>query len=364
MVPTLKIPNRIILDSEEVADIIARNLSDLTNGSRYSPQFINQKTTAEANNLDFSSSNEEAYNDLITMDEMEDALKQCHTTAPGNDEIPFDMLLRLPERGKQFLLDLFNRIWIESLLPAGWREATVLPLLKPGKEPSSPESYRPISLTCCTCKLLEKIVNHRLVWYLETNNLIAPTQFGFRKLRTTTDQMLILERGIREAFNASKHLIGVFFDIEKAYDTTWRYGILREIYSMGLRGCLHSFIQGFLTDRHFRVRVGGEYSGWFQQLEGVPQGSVLSVACFALAFNGIVNCIPPSVRNLIYLDDLTIYFSSTKIPAIVRQLQQTLLPHGLEIEDSSSLPKRQWQSISPGYQETMSLRRLISITTQ
>ena len=321
VVPTLKIDNKILLDSEEVANIIAGNLSDLTSGSRYSPHFRILKADAEANAPDFFSTNEEAYNDLISLDELLDALKQAKSTAPGNDEVPFDMLTHLSEDGKQFLLDLFNRIWIESNLPTGWHEATVLPLLKPGKEPSSPESYRPISLTCCTCKLLEKIINHRLVWYLETNDIITPTQFGFRKLRATTDPMLILEREIREAFNANRHLIGVFFDIEKAYDTTWRHGILREMHSMGLRGRLPSFIQDFLTDRHFRVRVGGKFSEWFQQLEGVPQGSVLSVACFVVAFNGIVNCLPLSVRNLIYVDDLTIYCTSTRIPFMARQLQ-------------------------------------------
>ena len=321
VVPTLKIQNRIILDSGEVAGVIANNLSDLTNGSRYSPHFRNLKAIAEAVTPDFSSINEEAYNDPILLEELEDALQQSNSNSLGNDEIPFDMLTHLPEEGRQFMLDLFNRIWLESSLPAGWRKATILPLLKPGKEPSSPESYRPISLTCCTCKLLEKIINHRLVWYLETNNLITPTQFGFRKLRTTTDPMLILEREIREAFNANKHLIGVFFDIEKAYDTTWRHGILQEMHSMGLRGRLPSFLQDFLTDRHFRVRVGSEYSGWFQQLEGVPQGSVLSVACFALAINGIVNCIPPPIRNLMYVDDLTIYSTSTRISANARQIQ-------------------------------------------
>ena len=263
MVPTLRVRDRIILDSEEVANVIAGSLADLTNGSRYSPHFRGLKANAEANSPDFSSLNEEAYNDPISMEELEEALKQSRATAPGNDEVPFDMLVHLSEDGKQFLLDLFNKIWTESCLPEGWHEATILPLLKPGKEPSSPESYRPISLTCCICKLLEKIINHRLMWYLEINNLITPTQFGFRKLRTTIDPMVILEREIREAFNAKGHLIGVFFDIEKAYDTTWRHGILQEMYLMGLRGRLPSFIRDFLSNRRFRVRVGGMYSDWF-----------------------------------------------------------------------------------------------------
>ena len=52
-----------------------------------------------------------------------------------------------------------------------------------------------------------------------------------------------------------------FFDLEKAYDTTWRYGILKDIHKLGLRGRLPAFIEGFLADRTMQVRVGSSLSG-------------------------------------------------------------------------------------------------------
>ena len=66
---------------------------------------------------------------------------------------------------------------------------------------------------------------------------------GFRKRRGTIDHLIRLENFIREAFIRKQHLMAVFFDLEKAYDTMWKYGILRDLYNLGLRGRLPMFIK-------------------------------------------------------------------------------------------------------------------------
>jgi hypothetical protein len=65
-----------------------------------------------------------------------------------------------------------------------------------------------------------------------------------------------LESFIREAFISGQHVVAVFFDLEKAYDTTWKYGILRDLNEAGLKGRLPQFISDFLANRQFRVRLG------------------------------------------------------------------------------------------------------------
>ena len=74
------------------------------------------------------------------------------------------------------------------------------------------------------------MINARLGWYLESNNIITKHQSGFRKARSTTDQLINLEATIRDAFLKGEHVVSVFFDLEKAYDTTWRYGILKDLF--------------------------------------------------------------------------------------------------------------------------------------
>ena len=90
------------------------------------------------------------------------------------------------------------------------------------------------------------------------------------------DHLVRLETFIREAFIRGEHIVAVFFDLEKAFDTTWKYGILRDLHKMGLRGYLPQFIENFLKNRSFQVKVGSHLSDPLTQEEGVPQGSVLS----------------------------------------------------------------------------------------
>ncbi|GFS74387.1 putative RNA-directed DNA polymerase from transposon X-element [Trichonephila clavipes] len=99
------------------------------------------------------------------------------------------------------------------------------------------------------------MVYARLVYQLENNKCIPLFQSGFRKGRSTLDNIITLENKIRNAFVRRNHLVSIFFDIEKAYDRTWRYGILRTLFDFGFRGNLPTFIQHFLKLRTFRASL-------------------------------------------------------------------------------------------------------------
>ena len=119
------------------------------------------------------------------------------------------------------LLDIFNDIWASGEIPECWKEATVIPIPKPAKDQKNPSNYRPISLTSCLCKTMERMINTILVWFLEKNNILTKYQSGFRKGRTTTDQLIRLESFIRDSFLKGNHVVSVFFYLEKAYDTVY-----------------------------------------------------------------------------------------------------------------------------------------------
>ena len=139
------------------------------------------------------------------------------------------------------------------------------------------------------------MINTRLIWFLETNGLITNFQCGFRNKRGTVDHLVLLETFIRESFIKKEHLTAVFFDLEKAYDTTWKYGIMRDLDNFGLKGRLLIFINNFLSNRNFKVRVGSTLSDLKDQEMGVPQGSILSVTLFSIKINNIVKCLNPGV---------------------------------------------------------------------
>ena len=108
------------------------------------------------------------------------------------------------------------------------------------------------------------MINDRLTWFLESNNIITNFQSVFRHQRSSNDHLVRLETFIRKAFIKNEHFVSVFFDLEKAYDTTWKYDI-------GLKGRLPLFLQNFLTDREFKVKVGSTLSELHNQEQGVPK---------------------------------------------------------------------------------------------
>ena len=87
------------------------------------------------------------------------------------------------------------------------------------------------------------------MWYLERNKIIENTQSGFRQNRSTTDNLAKLENDINLTIDNKKHTIVVFFDLQKAYDTAWRYGVIKKLNSWGVEGNLLIYIKNFLTDR-------------------------------------------------------------------------------------------------------------------
>ena len=144
----------------------------------------------------------------------------------------------------------------------------------------------------------------------ESNNIITNFQSEFRHQRSTNDHLVRLETFIREAFIKKEHLVSVFFHLEKAYDTTWKYGIMKDVHFIGLKGRLPLFLQNFLTDREFKVKVGSTLSELHNQEQGVPQGSILSVTLFSLKINNIVKTLNPGVDCSLYVDDFLICYRS------------------------------------------------------
>jgi len=93
---------------------------------------------------------------------------------------------------------------------------------------------------------MERIINARLEWFLESNGLLSNVQCGFRQCRNTLDHLVRFEAFIRNAFAKKAHAVSIFFDLQKAHNTTWKYGILKDLFDMVLKLMLPTFISNFL----------------------------------------------------------------------------------------------------------------------
>lgn len=300
----------------DIAEQLASHFSSVSSQDNIPLQSRLLKDELEAQPLSFCGGESEPYNVPFTLIELEHALKSTSDTAPGPDRIPYAFLKHLPSTYLSYLLSIYNYIWHTGIIPTAWTHAIVVPIKKPGKCPSSPSSYRPISLTNTLIKLLERMIGKRLTWFLDSSSYLTPVQCGSRKGRSVTDHLVRASSHILDGFVHRLHTVGIFFDITAAYDSCWRHGILKQLHEWGMRGNMAIFLQSFLKTRSFSVRCGDALSGSYGLENGTPQGSVLSCQLFLIAINSITKILPPEVLSCLYIDDLGIFVSAPQISDI------------------------------------------------
>ena len=154
--------------------------------------------------------NDKAYNSNFSMRELKTALSTKKNSAPGADTIHYEVIKQLLEKEK---FKLMNKSWDEGKLSEQWKEATIIPFLKPNKDSNDPQSYRLISLTSVICKTMETVVNNRPKKIPDKH--LSDTQLGFRNNRSTIYQLNKLESAIKAGQINDKKEEAVFLDLKK-----------------------------------------------------------------------------------------------------------------------------------------------------
>jgi len=228
--PPLLCQNQIYQIPSEISELLASNYSHISSNQNYEPDFFPHKLIEESFLIDFSTIPDPSlsyYNSPITENEVLFTLHQCSkNTAPGYDQIPFIFLQKLHPNAISFFTALLNRIFHSSTFPYIWKLAIRIPNLKPNEDASHRLSNRPISLLSTVNKILEKILNHRLIWFLESNDLLNNSQYGYRKGRSSTMALTELDALIHTANTNNSNLYSVFFDLENAFPRVWCHHIL------------------------------------------------------------------------------------------------------------------------------------------
>ena len=129
-------------------------------------------------------------------------------------------------------------------------------LHKTGKPKNKALSYRPLSITSCIGKILEKLLTNRIKSWAENNNIFNLQQNGFRKNRYTNDDLFKLSQSMRQNFNKSMISTVVFLDVEKVFDQVWHKGLLSKLYNLGLDINIIKWIKNILQDEGLTINVG------------------------------------------------------------------------------------------------------------
>lgn len=165
-------------------------------------------------------------NASFSVSELKKAISKVKVTATGKDRISYAMLKHLSNEALNTVLELFNKVWDQGKIPKSWKMAVIIPIRKPGKDPTVASSYRPIALSSHLGKVMERMIVERMTFYVESRNLITPFQSGFRKGRSTMDPVIKMESDIRNAQVCKEVVAAIFFDVEKTYDMLWKDGVL------------------------------------------------------------------------------------------------------------------------------------------
>ena len=214
--------------------------------------------------------------DQFSLEELEAAFNQSKPgKAAGLDGITAEMVKHFGPTTKSRFLSLMNSCVESCTIPKLWRQARVVALLKPGKDPNNSKSYRPISLLCILYKIYERMILARISPNVEEH--LSPDQAGFRPGRSCCGQLINLTQFIEDGFENKQITGAVFMDLTAAYDTVNHRKLLVKVAQVLRNTKMTALIQYLLTNRRFFVEIDGKRSRWRLQKNGLPQGSVLAL---------------------------------------------------------------------------------------
>ena len=222
----------------------------------------------------------------------------------GPDELhPRVLKVLATELGPVFA-HLFQQSMDTGEIPKEWSLANISPLFK--KCDRSPAcNYRPVSLTCVPCKLLEHIVCSNIMAHLDEYKLLSDRQHAFRKGHSCKTQLTTVINDWAKILDNRGQVDIFILDFEKAFDTPPQELLKSKLFSYGIGGKTLKWTDSFLCLRKQRVVVNGEKSDWAPVLPGVPKGTVLCLLLFSLYVNDISSDIESEIR--LFADDCVCY---------------------------------------------------------
>ncbi|KAL8610848.1 hypothetical protein ACOMHN_056703 [Nucella lapillus] len=224
--------------------------------------------------------------------------------APGPDGIPPSILAKAAdELAKPFTL-LFRKSLDSGQIQEDWKTAFITPIFKKGSK-TTPFNYRPVSLTCIACKVIERMARERVMDHLQRNQLISEEQHGFVPGRSTITQLLEVMDTWTSIIDEGGSVDVVYMDYQKVFDSVPHRRLLGKVRAHGVEWKVLGWIQDFLKERRQKVVINGIHSQDADVTSGIPQGSMLGPLLFVMFINDLPRVVKSEVK--MFADNTKLY---------------------------------------------------------
>lgn len=238
---------------------------------------------------------------------------------PGIDNIRVIDLKNLGMKIVPIITKVINTSMRSSTLPLKLKTSIIKPVHKKG-DYKNYNNYRPISILPVTEKLIERCVANRLYAYLETFKIINQRQFGFQKNKGTSDLLTKFSDYVNTNLNLNRHVIAIYIDFSKAFDTLNHNKLLTSLNNIGISGPLLRWFTNYLENRSIIVRINNVNSIKLNINSGVAQGSILAPVLYIIYVNSLFNHIENG-EIFMYADDTVLLTSDNNLQAATNLMQ-------------------------------------------
>jgi hypothetical protein len=212
---------------------------------------------------------------LTNAEEVQEAIRGLRVRkGPGQNVITNRVLKHLPQRAVTLLVLIFNAILPTQHFPTAWKDARFFCILKPGKDPALPSSYRPISFLDTIGNLFEKILLDRILHEVNVHGLMRGEQFGFRPKHSTSLQLTRLVVRITRNFGEKRLIGAVFLNVAKAFDTVRIDGLIYKLTLLKFPSYIVHTISSYLRGRTFEASFQTATASRRGMRAGVAQGGL------------------------------------------------------------------------------------------
>ena len=198
--------------------------------------------------------------------------------AVGVDSIP-------NEKQPELLHRLYSVCYEQNVIPTLWYKTIICPIIKRGKDSRHPLNHRAISLMSTVAKVFSDIINNRIVYYMETRQLFADEQNGFRRMCSCLDHLYVLTTIIRNRKKDNLSTYVCYVDFTRAFDSVNHSLLWLKLQGYNISGNILNIIKTMYANIQSVVRLGCVLTDWFSITAGVRQGDNLAPTLFAIFVN-------------------------------------------------------------------------------